>query len=458
MKKSIMLLINGFGIEKKDSVEIYSASLMPALDSLTKKYIFGSLEAPVSDYNNGYRLFSISQEKTIEQDVVDKAIEDKSISNIDGMKKLQAELPSGNKIHIFYVVESGRKLMQVRDLLHLINPLKDKTVYLHIVFSSSDVNGYDEIERILSKLAFELGEYSKLGIIVGKDKLNDENIDKTVLGKYGEHWGEYAKKIEILKRDVVTPNEVSAFFINSGFEFSNQDRVLFLNYSQVDFTSILNVLSVNNAELYSLFEMQGCSNLFERGESSVDCFNSKLLKINKKVLFLTDKEKINDINYYLNGMQTRIIPNVTYAVRNLDFLKDKESLSKIFNDSYDGLIIDFNIGNLTKVDEIKDNLKDIDSIIKPLEEFSLENGILFMISSLFGMHAIVMDGAMQKTVNFSGRVPCIVVSKDYLKSNYSISDKDTYDLSTAFLSSISDTQIGSGIIHKKSFLEQLLKR
>ena len=74
------------------------------------------------------------------------------------------------------------------------------------------------------------------------------------------------------------------------------------------------------------------------------------------------------------------------------------------------------------------------------------------------MHAELMDGSSQKVVNFSGKVPCIVVSKEFDKANYSIVDKDTYDLSLAFISNISEIPIGSGLIHKKSALEKLLKK
>ena len=36
MKKNILLLINGFGIEQSDSVNVYNEKLMPNMDRLTK--------------------------------------------------------------------------------------------------------------------------------------------------------------------------------------------------------------------------------------------------------------------------------------------------------------------------------------------------------------------------------------------------------------------------------------
>ena len=38
--KTVMFLINGFGVEAKNSYEIYNKELMPNLDTLAQKYIF----------------------------------------------------------------------------------------------------------------------------------------------------------------------------------------------------------------------------------------------------------------------------------------------------------------------------------------------------------------------------------------------------------------------------------
>ena len=37
--RTVLFLINGFGIEAKDSYGVYDASIMPNFDKLTQKYI-----------------------------------------------------------------------------------------------------------------------------------------------------------------------------------------------------------------------------------------------------------------------------------------------------------------------------------------------------------------------------------------------------------------------------------
>ena len=45
--RTILFLINGFGIESKDSYSIYDESVMPNFDKLSKKYMFSTLNSSV---------------------------------------------------------------------------------------------------------------------------------------------------------------------------------------------------------------------------------------------------------------------------------------------------------------------------------------------------------------------------------------------------------------------------
>ena len=58
MKKTVLFLMNGFGIEQLDSYSIYSAKLMPNLDNYTKKYLFSSIATSSYNLVSGYRTFS----------------------------------------------------------------------------------------------------------------------------------------------------------------------------------------------------------------------------------------------------------------------------------------------------------------------------------------------------------------------------------------------------------------
>ncbi len=83
MKKNILLLINGFGVEQADSVAVYSKELMPNLDKLTSIGIFGTIGSDDLDYKSGYRKFSIGISEALTYSIVNNDI------SADGYKKNQ---------------------------------------------------------------------------------------------------------------------------------------------------------------------------------------------------------------------------------------------------------------------------------------------------------------------------------------------------------------------------------
>ena len=71
MKKNILLLINGFGIEQSDSINVYSETLMPNMDRLTKEKLFVSLASKDLDYKDGYRKFSIGINESLTYSIIE---------------------------------------------------------------------------------------------------------------------------------------------------------------------------------------------------------------------------------------------------------------------------------------------------------------------------------------------------------------------------------------------------
>ena len=74
MKKNVLFLINGFGIEKNDSYNVYSANLMPNMDKLTKERIFSSIPNKYLDYKTAYRNFRMGIKNAITYSLVENNI------------------------------------------------------------------------------------------------------------------------------------------------------------------------------------------------------------------------------------------------------------------------------------------------------------------------------------------------------------------------------------------------
>ena len=59
MNKTVLFLINGLGIEKADSCNVYNEQLMPNMDQLMNEHLFTSIATDTRDYNSGYQILSM---------------------------------------------------------------------------------------------------------------------------------------------------------------------------------------------------------------------------------------------------------------------------------------------------------------------------------------------------------------------------------------------------------------
>ena len=75
MKKTVLFLMNGFGVEQLDSYSIYNAKLMPNLDSYTKKYLFSQIATPSYNLVSGYRFFSTGSKYPLSSSLIDSYID-----------------------------------------------------------------------------------------------------------------------------------------------------------------------------------------------------------------------------------------------------------------------------------------------------------------------------------------------------------------------------------------------
>lgn len=460
MRKSILLLINGFGIEKKGSLEIYNSNLMPNMDSLIKTSLFGSLITEAGDYNNGYRIFGKKADKKNKEDKIDGMIFDKTLSKNEVLINIANSVTNNNKLHVFFSLNKNAKLNQVREYLKIINPNRDKNVFIHIILMSENADDYDAIMKQISKISFDLGGYAKVGFIVGKNHFNSDDTLRTMYKEFGEHWNEVEKKIEILKKDVINPENANIFYVNKGFQISENDTFFFINYEDVILDKVLNEFNKMNISKYSLYEINSdISNMFIRDKEGSSSFVDLIEKYNIKILTLTDQVKVNDINYYLNGMNKKLSPNLSFGIMDLGLFATKELvINLVETNPFDGIILDFNIGNYNNAQEIRTTLNTIDRIIKSISDATKEKGYTFMISSLYGMHSQVTDGNVPKVIDFAGKVPCIFTDNEYVKGEYSINSGNIEGLRDTFLTTICDDVKSNKLVHKLSALEKLLSK
>ncbi len=473
MKKNILLLINGFGVEQKDSVAVYSEKVMPNLDKLTKNTMFATIPSNQLDYIGGYRSFSIGINEPLTYSIINNSLSNDNYKKNEILKYIIDDNNRTNgKIHIICYFDGDITLYQMSSFIkELVENTKSKII-VHLILRSRTVKDYKEIEKNINSLNYEFGVLVKVGIVCGEEYLKNvgaaKDFIKMLVAESGEKWKEISKKLDILIDSKTIPIDTRTFAFDNGFGLSDNDSLLFFNYTEVDITPITKELieqkykqiNLSTIKFYSLFpikcEKLKVPNMYSYGVSSTYLLNS-LKKINAKCLVMDKKDRCGNINYYLTGLRNTFDNDLKYMPTDNNYIYDINSLINVLNNSPQELIIiNYELSDCKTVEEIIGRLYKIDTIIGALYEYTKNNNYGFVISSLYGMEKELYNSKhILCKVNFSVRVPVVIVDNYISKSNYTIKEGTIYDLSNTILYNITAMHKNSGLLKKKSALSKM---
>ncbi len=472
MKKNILLLINGFGVEQSDSYDVYTPELMPNLDRLTKERLFTSLYSNDLDYKDGYRSFSIGIKEPLTYSIIENAISKNSFTSNDVYKALINNTKKLNsKLHIFCYYENDRTIEQLYAFLKDIVS-KDIKVFIHIMLCQRSLNSYKDMGNILTRINYEF-ESSKIGIVSGCSKMETllpiRDIQKTLITEYGENWKDLNKKIEVLNQTRTIPMNARTFCVTNGFKLANNDQILFFNYNNIDVTNFTSELEkqkyspsldIKTIRYYSLFPTKSNPQIpfiYNFAVSSTYSLNS-LKSIGAKCLVFDMKEKCSYINYYMTGLRNTIDPDLKYMAIDDGVTYDKNKVIELLKTNPQELIIlNYEIDTCKDIPFMEKRLKLIDEIIGEIEKLVLESDWGLFISSLYGVEKELQNDKMETCkINFSVKVPLIVVDKSFSKVKNNILEGTVYDMANTIYNNIDKRYKGDSLIKKKSSLLSIL--
>ena len=258
-KKTVLFLINGFGVEKKESYSIYDATLMPTFEELTKNYLFGTIESKVNNYYDAYRNISLDVNELYSYSLLDKDILDKKLTTNKTLVTLKQDFDAkkGN-LHIFCLVDTSLKIVEhLKETLKYLNPDRNKKVFLHFVISSNSIEDYEMLVDVFSHINIELAEYAPIGFIMGLSAIDNtaKQVDlnfffKMFISKVGEKWQSFKQKFDVLYGMKTLPRNTKPFIVNSNFELTKDDIFFFYNYDNINLTNFVDTLSAINFEKF----------------------------------------------------------------------------------------------------------------------------------------------------------------------------------------------------------------
>ena len=473
MKKNILLLINGFGVEQPGSYDIYSPELMPNLDRFTKEKLFTSISSKDLDYKSGYRNFSIGISEPLSYSLINNNIDSgEYLSNATLNYIVNEVAAKKTKLHVFCFWESDSTIPQLLTYLKKFTLIPDIKIFVHLVLCQKSLSDYKNMENLITKLNYEYGDIVKIGLVTGESHFNTylkmRDIVKTLVTEVGEKWKDMSKKISVLTETRTAPLNARTFGMNEGFRLEENDTILFFNYSTIDVNKFRNEIGiqkykkidVNTIKFYSLFPSKcdpAIPYIYNFAVSST-CTAKSLASINAKCLVLDQKEKCSYINYYLTGLRNNVDEHVKYMATDDGIIDDKDKLLELVkNSQYEMIIINYEINSCKTVEEIENKLRYIDTVIGELGTYVLSNGAGLFISSLYGIETELYNARHELCkINFSVRTPLIVVDPDCTRSSHVLDDGTVYDLSNTVIGNISKTYKTKGLLRKKTGLLSIL--
>lgn len=482
-KPFVLFLMDGMGIEDAKSYNLYNSELMPTLDAFTNRYLFTSInssgkgvglsENAAVTKELGY--LNIGAGTIVKQSIetVNKKIENNEFTNNENLNNLINHAKTNNSnLHLITLIGDKYGLDSVNHLrktIEYLNSIKFYNVCIHLYLGANS----NSLNKSFSKYTANIHRiknlypHVKIGIIAGIKHLKDSSgitttkeLYKITVGGIGEQWINYNDAVmSNYKRNNLEENIVP-FIVDREGLVKNNDAIFLFNYEN-DLGSVYTDILINpknymyidnndtNIKITSLFPLNNQStNYCFTNENVETSFYGTLNQNNIKHILITEKNNIPYMNYYFNGCNnnqaTQVIPveqtstnDYNTNMNNLYQTITNKCIEAINTNYYDLIIVSYPIidkkNNIT-TENIKNSLMTIDkSLLYIYNTIINKNGRLY-ITSCYGINEVMYNHKEELVnVNFSKKVPFIVVDNELSKDNYGLINGNLCDISTTIL-------------------------
>ena len=473
--KTVLFLMNGFGIEGKNSYSVYDSSIVPNIENLRNRYLFQTLSTNNKTMYEGFRNISLEIGELYNYHIYNRESLNNNIFNNPNylnMKKVQEERKS--KLHLFVFVDKSTMIVDnLKNFLKTINKERDKKIFLHLVLTCSNYEDYPLIIDTLSKINIDLSDEATIGIVFGLETMLNTNpvtelnfFLKMLITEVGEKWQSFSQKLDVSYKTKKAPTSIKPFVVNNGFSIGNDDICMIWNYDNIDITNFVNGIKsinygkdkVNNISFYSLFPITYSENIpfLLNYEVAKNSLASNMRGLGFKTLVLTESKHVNVINYYLNGLQNVNNPDISYLSID-NSMYDVDTLVNIINTyPQEFMIFNYDITNVSTIEELQDILKKIDSVIGGIYKNTEKNSYSIIISSLYGMEKTIPNSKGEICHVLYGNVPIIYVDAFINKHNYLINNGSVNGLFKICYKTINKKYFGETLIVKKNLIYRLI--
>lgn len=462
-KKSVLFLMNGFGLEVPRSFNVYKASLMPSLDKISNYYPFASVFASgtevglnkgqLSSFRAGYSAFSSFGKPHKAANVIKEKMNDTTFYTTQAIaNSIDYALQNQSKLHVLFSIgekTEDSQFNQLKNYCLYAHRKGVKEIYIHVFLGDNSVRGMKVSSSYLKTLKYHVMTNipnCRIVSIAGRKYLTDARKDekiayyRMIVSGVGEVWANYEDTIDKKYAGKENDDNMGAFLTVRENIIKTNDSVLMFNYDNGLGAEYLDILQ--HPEQYfpvgkfptkiminALFEIEGNKNIPYAFESSLpDNYFFKNIPDDKKVLILADQDRIEYISKCLNGFRDEFKSNISVwpiADKTRRFELLAQYLGAYINQgTYDLIIADCDLYNerydQQTIEQLKTNLSLMDKCLNVAYTRSMENDYVLYCTSLYGIKTQLYLLKTYEQIDFSQKTPFFIAGKNITRANTSL--------------------------------------
>lgn len=478
MEKTVLCLVNGLGVEHKDSCDIYSKKIMPTFDKSIQYELFTTLATSAYNYETGYQIFNTGNTNVLSVGYLDKIFNmetwhenPKFQEMIDFFSKEET-----TKIHIFCSLYSKTTFDHLKSFI--LSLKQNKKIIVHLMLNDQSMDGYKLAIKFIERLRYERIPNAELGIVFGRDLLTNptRNFDfndfcNLFIKGIGEQWNDPEKKFAIYEQQNTAPVKAKAIYVSQNYRLESNNSILFFNYDKEDFSKMYGVITnkisissqpvvfegLNFYSMFPLFNIEGINHYYDDLVSETSLAKG-LDQLNTKALVLLEQKELNSVCFMNNGLSQVNSPNITYMPTDSGVLYNNEQMQAIINnEQFPLIIINYSIDQYNDAASLKEGMTKIDTSLANIKE-TCKGKYRLIFSSLYGIEKeITLENGSKGKVNFRGNVPCVMIDNRINQSKFKLQTGCNTGalLNTCFKSLKPDLKISSLLV-SKSLLTKIL--
>lgn len=459
-RKSVLFLMNGFGIEVPRSFNMYKASLMPSLAKISNYYPFASVFASgtevglnkgqLSSFKVGYSVFSAFGKPDKKLDVIQAKMDDTSFYSSPVVSQaIEYALKNKSKLHILFSIGERTEELQMQQLKTFCTYAQRRGVSeinLHIFLGDNSVKGMKVSAPYLKNLKYHIVANipnCRIVSIAGRKYLTDAKKDEVIayyrmiVSGVGEVWSNYEETLDKKYEGKEDDDNMGAFLTVRENIIKSYDSVLSFNYDNGLGAEYFDIIQhpetyfpvgkfPTNVLVQSLFEVDGNPNVKYGFESNLpDNYFFKNIPADKKVLLIADQDRIGYISKCLNGFRD-VFPTNISVWPIADKSKRFELLAQYMNGyinqgTYDLIIADCDLYNekydKRTIEQLSNNMAMLDKCLNVAYSRCMENDYTLYATSLYGIKTKLFLTKTDEQIDFSQKTPLIIAGKDITRSN-----------------------------------------